>query len=369
MALPTGLRKRGSVYYSQFKDPATGAWKRKALGPDLGIAIKHHARLRQLSEDSRPPQRTFQDLVEPWMRSQEVRCKPRSVDSSRKRAGLLMPHFGALGISEITAERIDQYIRQRRRQGLRDVTINGHLTTLRQVLRYGEEIGLVQRAPKIKLLRVVKKMRRRTLDRAQVAKLLRCADQWPGSPATARKVKAFLLIAASTGMRQDEILHLRWEDVDFDDARLDLRAKEWTERRWNRFERVLETRDCKWSPKTHQERSVWTDTRVLEFLKDYRETLTCRAPSDWVFQGARPGLRLTTIANPLRATFKWSGLYEKGKLAHTLRHSVATELLASGVDLETVRDVLGHSNVTTTALYLHTIDERKRRAARQLKLV
>ena len=62
-------------------------------------------------------------------------------------------------------------------------------------------------------------------------------------------------------------------------------------------------------------------------------------------------------------------LYEKGKLAHTLRHSVATELLASGVDLETVRDVLGHSNVTTTALYLHTIDERKRRAARQLKLV
>ncbi len=151
MALPTGLRKRGSVYYSQFKDPATGAWKRKALGPDLGIAIKHHARLRQLSEDSRPPQRTFQDLVEPWMRSQEVRCKPRSVDSSRKRAGLLMPHFGALGISEITAERIDQYIRQRRRQGLRDVTINGHLTTLRQVLRYGEEIGLVQRAPKVAL--------------------------------------------------------------------------------------------------------------------------------------------------------------------------------------------------------------------------
>jgi site-specific recombinase XerD len=108
---------------------------------------------------------------------------------------------------------------------------------------------------------------------------------------------------------------------------------------------------------------------VLEFLKDYRETLTCKAPGDWVFQGARAGLRLTTIANPLRATFKWSGLYEKGKLAHTLRHSVATELLASGVDLETVRDVLGHSNVTTTALYLHAVDERKRRAARQLKLV
>jgi integrase len=33
-----------------------------------------------------------------------------------------------------------------------------------------------------------------------------------------------------------------------------------------------------------------------------------------------------------------------------------------------VRDVLGHSNVTTTALYLHGVDERKRRAARRLEL-
>jgi site-specific recombinase XerD len=39
------------------------------------------------------------------------------------------------------------------------------------------------------------------------------------------------------------------------------------------------------------------------------------------------------------------------------------------VDLETVRDVLGHNNVTTTALYLHAADERKRRAARRLKLL
>ncbi len=369
MALPTGLRKRGSVYYSQFKDAETSAWKLKAVGPDLRVALERHVQLRGLPRDGQPAEPTLHDFVGPWMRSQEVHCKPRSIDSSRKRAGRLMPHFGGLGISEITSERIDQYIRFRRREGLRDVTINGHLTTLRQVLRYAEEIGLIERAPKVRLLRVVKKTRRRVLDRAQVAKLLCCADQWPGSPDTARKVKAFILIAASTGMRQDEILHLRWEDVDFDDGRLDLRAKEWTERRWNRFERVLETRHCKWSPKTHQERSVWTDTRVLEFLKDYRETLASKAPNDWVLQGARPGLRLTTIAKALRETFKWSGLYEKGKLAHTLRHSVATELLASGVDLEVVRDVLGHSNITTTALYLHASDQRKRQAAKRLKLV
>jgi integrase/recombinase XerD len=85
------------------------------------------------------------------------------------------------------------------------------------------------------------------------------------------------------------------------------------------------------------------------------------------FSGQRPGQRLTTISKALRETFKWAGVYERGKLAHTLRHSVETELLVAGVDLETVRDVLGHRDVTTTALYLHAADKRK--AAGLLKLV
>jgi len=91
-------------------------------------------------------------------------------------------------------------------------------------------------------------------------------------------------------------------------------------------------------------------------------------PPGWVFTGRRKDLRLTTISKHLRDVFKWAGLYEKGKLAHTFRHSVATSLLENGVDLETVRDWLGHQQISTTALYLHSSDDRKRKAARQLKL-
>ena len=129
-------------------------------------------------------------------------------------------------------------------------------------------------------------------------------------------------------------------------------------------------RECAWSPKSHQEREVWADGGVLfDFLKDYREDQKRNGLDDWVFQGRRPGSRLTTIFKALRQTFQWAGLYERGKLAHTFRHSVPTELLAAGVDLETVRDVLGHQQVTTTALYLHAVDERKRSAAKRLRLV
>jgi site-specific recombinase XerD len=90
--------------------------------------------------------------------------------------------------------------------------------------------------------------------------------------------------------------------------------------------------------------------------------------ADWILQG-REGLRLTAIAKPLRDVLRWAGLYEKGTLAHSFGHSVATALLGSGVAIETLRDWLGLQQVTTTALYLHASDERKRKAARQLRLV
>ena len=71
------------------------------------------------------------------------------------------------------------------------------------------------------------------------------------------------------------------------------------------------------------------------------------------------------MANPsrlLEGLFKRAGVYRKGKLLHALRHTAATELLSGGADLETVRAILGHRHVTTTALYLHASADRMREA-------
>ena len=51
---------------------------------------------------------------------------------------------------------------------------------------------------------------------------------------------------------------------------------------------------------------------------------------------------------------------------HTLRHTFAVSLLDQGVDLRTVQDLLGHSNITTTQAYLHTSDEKKLAAVNSL---
>jgi site-specific recombinase XerD len=78
----------------------------------------------------------------------------------------------------------------------------------------------------------------------------------------------------------------------------------------------------------------------------------------------------TTIGTPLDArnvTRKYHALLEKAKLSqrryHELRHSCASLLLAQGVPLKTVSDILGHSQISITAdFYAHVIPEMRREA-------
>ena len=72
----------------------------------------------------------------------------------------------------------------------------------------------------------------------------------------------------------------------------------------------------------------------------------------------------------VKKVFQKAGLYEKGTpTIHLIRHTVACTLLGNGTDLETVSDWLGHADISTTSIYLHTTDERKKRASQSLNFV
>lgn len=57
-----------------------------------------------------------------------------------------------------------------------------------------------------------------------------------------------------------------------------------------------------------------------------------------------------------------------GKITwHMFRHTFASRLTRDGVDIVTVKELLGHSNISTTMRYAHSNDEAKRRAVRRLR--
>ena len=136
----------------------------------------------------------------------------------------------------------------------------------------------------------------------------------------------FVLIAASTGMRAGEIFNLTWRDV--------------------RPGHLVIT-----TSKSGKGRLV----PISAMLHDFIESLPHH--SDFVIATVQ---RLTNTFrkcwDKLRRDLKINGTI------HTLRHTVGTTLVAAGVDLVTVKDILGHRDISTTQIYTHSSYERMKTA-------
>ncbi len=83
--------------------------------------------------------------------------------------------------------------------------------------------------------------------------------------------------------------------------------------------------------------------------------------SPLLFPSPRTGRQYTDIRKALARAAKKAGV-EKHIHPHLMRHSFATALLANGVDVRIVQELLGHSELATTQIYTHVVDLTKRAA-------
>ncbi len=156
--------------------------------------------------------------------------------------------------------------------------------------------------------------------------------------------RVFLQVAYGCGLRLSELLHLRVSDRDSG-------------------RRVLHVRHGKGG----KDRLVPLAPRLLEELRAYWRRYR---PPTWLFPGDKP-CRPISAANMQRRLgqlVKAVGLTKRCSM-HTLRHSYATHLLEAGVDLLTLKRLLGHRSLETTARYLHVSTERLRQTPSLLDLL
>lgn len=106
------------------------------------------------------------------------------------------------------------------------------------------------------------------------------------------------------------------------------------------------------SGKGGKDRFTLLPKQLLEPLRDYYKATR---PSVYLFEGQRKGLPMheRSIQHFVQTYVGKIGLGGKDYSAHTLRHSFATHLLDNGTDLHTIKELLGHSNIATTMIYLH----------------
>ena len=162
--------------------------------------------------------------------------------------------------------------------------------------------------------------------------------------ATPPRDRVLLQVAYGCGLRLNELLHLRVTDID--SARM-----------------VVHVRQGKGG----KDRLVPLSLRLLQELRAY--WLVCR-PRTWLFPGHKADGTMTgsNIQRRFGRLVKQVVLNKHCSI-HTLRHSYATHLLEAGVDVLTLKALLGHSSLQTTARYLHVSTQRLQQTPSLLDLL
>lgn len=114
--------------------------------------------------------------------------------------------------------------------------------------------------------------------------------------------------------------------------------------------------------KGRKDRLVPLPERVVPLLKKYIENFE---PKIYVFENGKKHVHPSTVFRWVKEGVKRANI-KKDVHPHTLRHSYATHLIRRGVNIKVVQELLGHTNLSTTSIYLHVADQEKFDAVRNL---
>jgi len=245
------------------------------------------------------------------------------------------PHI--TNISQLDAKLFEDYKTFRFEKDRQNKTINVELRTIRAMFTLAKQWGYVKENPTdgVKFLKVRRDDKPRFLSKEECKILLDACSKW--------EYPVFYTFL-STGMRKSELLYLTWNDIDLIRNKIRIVAKEG------------------WVPKT-SEREIPINNGLIKVLQG----LKAKAKGKWVFCDERGNqIENNRLRKRLMSITKRCGFPEVTKL-HTLRHTFASHLVMSGIDLPTIKKLMGHSDIQTTMIYSHLADDHVDKAVEKLE--
>jgi site-specific recombinase XerD len=145
---------------------------------------------------------------------------------------------------------------------------------------------------------------------------------------TLLKHRIVLTLIYSAGLRSQEAINLKLSDIDFERKAIHIRQS-----------------------KYKKDRIVPLSDYIAKGLIKY---ISAEHPHIWLFNGKEPDGRYSVrgLSWIMRENLKKTDI-KKDVSLHSLRHSYATHLLEDGVNIVTIKELLGHAHITTTMTYLH----------------
>jgi integrase len=273
----------------------------------------------------------------------------------------LVPGLGRILLAKLTPAEVQEFLNAKLATGLSTRRVAYIHAVLRRSLVIAERWGLVSRnVAKLVDPPRVRRFEIRPLTPTEARQLL--------DAAVGDRLEALYVTALATGLRQGELLGLRWDDLDLEACRLSVRH---TLARVDGRLTLLE-------PKTERSRRTVILSEVaatsLHAHRTRQRMERLVAGSRWADSGH---VFTTTAGTPIDAAMVTRAFASALKRAglprsrfHDLRHATATYLLAQGFTLEDVKNLLGHSSITLTSnTYGHVLEQRQRQVAASMDLV
>jgi integrase len=155
--------------------------------------------------------------------------------------------------------------------------------------------------------------------------------------------KPMILVCLNTGARRKAIFSLRWEDVDLEGRILTLRAED---------------------AKTLRKQYIPMNETLYSTLSLWKRQCADTAPDALVFASPKTNGKFDNCRSAWDNLLKEAGI--KNFRWHDMRHDFASQLVMDGIDLNTVRDLLGHADLKMTLRYAHLAPENKLQAVKAL---
>lgn len=257
--------------------------------------------------------------------------------------------FESKSIISLNVDDLREYLFRLEKKNLNDSTIRRKIATIKVFFSFLEEEGLIESSPAKRLKKKFKVSKRlpRVMSTEEVKNLLRAAhistkEVENGSEFIMKRYKrlrdrAMLEILFATGIRIDELVKLNVYDLDLNRKTLLIYGK-------GRRERVL----------------YISSDEVLCSIREYLKYRSKFSPDTTALFLNKFGQRLSvhSIRNIFKEYCQLAGIKRKFT-PHCLRHTMATLLIENGADVRSVQEILGHSRIDTTEIYLEVSKRRK----------
>jgi site-specific recombinase XerD len=273
-------------------------------------------------------------------------------------------------IDQITVAKVEQWRTQEKRErGVKASSLNRELTALKASINWAVSMDIIKENPMNKVKPLPERDSRkivRYLTDEERERLMNALDEREEKMRQGRQshnewldereyekmplykhftdhLKPMILLSLATGIRQSTLFGLEWRDVNF-------------------TERILTLRDE--IEKSDKTRHTFLNDTAYDVLSKWKEQSPKTNANALVFPSPITGKRIDNCSGA------WEALLKRAKIEnfrwHDMRHDFASQLVMAGVDLNTVRELMGHADIKMTLRYAHLASENKLQAVKVL---